>query len=107
MRFAVVISDDAELDIIDIYDYIRERDSLANARRVLDAIETACQGGSTLPEPGNVPKELRAVGITEFRELHSGPYRVIYRIFGRRVVVYCVVAGRRDMESLLRRRLLR
>ena len=107
MRFAVFISDDAELDIIDIYDYIRERDSRANARRVLEAIEAACQGLSTLPERGNVPKELRAVGITEFRELHSGPYRVIYRIFGRRVVVYCVVDGRRDMESLLRRRLLR
>ncbi|HUH85390.1 MAG TPA: type II toxin-antitoxin system RelE/ParE family toxin [Stellaceae bacterium] len=107
MRFAVFISEDAERDTIDIYDHISRRDSTANARRVLDAIDTACRGLSMSPERGNVPKELRAIGISEFRELHSGPYRAIYRTFGRRVVVYCVVDGRRDMESLLRRRLLR
>lgn len=105
--FAVFISEDAERDIVDIDDYVQERDSRANARRVLDAIETAYQGLSALPERGSLPKELRAIGMTEFRELHTGPYRVIYRIFDRRVVVYCVVDGRSDMESLLRRRLLR
>jgi toxin ParE1/3/4 len=32
---------------------------------------------------------------------------VIYPIFGARVIVYCVLDGRRDMQSLLQRRLTR
>jgi toxin ParE1/3/4 len=102
VRFAVIITEGAERDVVDIYDYIRERDSASNAQRVLDGLEKVCRGLSTLPERGNVPKELRAVDIDAFREVHSGPYRIIYRILGRRVL-----DGRRDMESLLRRRLLR
>ena len=59
------------------------------------------------PERGNAPKELQPLGIAEFRGVHYKPYRVIYRIFGTRVVVYCVLDGRRDMQSLLQRRLTR
>jgi toxin ParE1/3/4 len=50
---------------------------------------------------------LRGLGITEYREVHHDPYRIIYRVFERRVVVYCVLDGRRDMQSLLQMRLLR
>ena len=34
------------------------------------------------------------------------PYRVIYRIMGKRVFVYLIADGRRDMPTLLERRLL-
>lgn len=60
-----------------------------------------------MPERGNIPKELERLGIKEFRELHYKPYRVIYRIRARQVVVYCVLDGRRDMQTLLQQRLLR
>jgi toxin ParE1/3/4 len=74
---------------------------------VLAALETACRRLGTLPQRGAVPKELGALGIAEFHEVHSGPYRTIYRIMGPQVVVYCVLDGRRDMQSLLHRRLVR
>jgi len=45
--------------------------------------------------------------MSEFREAHYKPYRVIYRIVDTQVIVYCVVDGRRDMQSFLQRRLLR
>jgi len=32
---------------------------------------------------------------------------VIYQLIGRNVFVHCVLDGRRDMQSLLERRLLR
>jgi len=48
-----------------------------------------------------------SLGIAEFREVHYKPYRVIDRIFSARVVVYCVLDGTRDMQSLLQRRLTR
>ncbi len=110
MSFEVLLSgggDDAALDIEDIYRYIAEHDSIANADRVLLALEETCLGLSDMPERGNVPKELRAIGMTEFREAHFKPYRAIYRIVGQQVIVYCVVDGRRDMQSFLERRLLR
>lgn len=36
----------------------------------------------------------------------SKPYRLIYRIVGEAIVVYLIADGRRDMQSLLARRLL-
>ena len=107
MTFEVLLSDDAVRDIEDIYRYITEYDAVENADRVLLALEDVCLGLATMPERGNVPKELRSLGMTEFREAHYKPYRVIYRIADRQVVVYCVVDGRRDMQSFLQRRLLR
>lgn len=105
--FEVLLSEDAERDIEDIYRYVARYDSVEKADILLAALEETCLGLSELPGRGNVPKELYILGMTEFREVHYEPYRVIYRIVGRRAVVYCVLDGRRDMQSLLQRRLIR
>jgi toxin ParE1/3/4 len=107
MRFDVLLSADAERDIEGIYRYIAEQDGIPHADRVLAGIEDACRGLATLSQRGNVPKELLPLGISEYREVHFKSYRVIYRIVGGRVVIYSVLDGRRDMQSLLARRLLR
>lgn len=57
------------------------------------------------PERGSRPKELLALGIREYRQVFFKPYRAIYRVIGRRVYVYLVADGRRDMQTLLARRL--
>jgi toxin ParE1/3/4 len=107
MRFAVLLSAAAERDLEDIYRHIAGNDSAANADRVLASIEAACSRLVTFPNRGNVPKELSLLGITEYREVHFKPYRVIYRVMKKAVVIYCVLDGRGDMQSLLQRRLLR
>ena len=107
MAFQVLIAEDAERDIGDIHAYVAETDSAVKADRLVDKLEGLCAKLAELPERGNVPPELRAIGITEYREVHYKPYRVIYRVLERRVVVYCVLDGRRDMQSLLMRRLIR
>jgi toxin ParE1/3/4 len=107
VSFAVLLSEDAERDIEEIYLYVARRDAVKKADRLLASLEKACAGLSELPERGNVPKELEALGIGEFREVHYRPYRVIYRVVGSQVIVYCVLDGRRDMQSLLHRRLVR
>jgi toxin ParE1/3/4 len=73
----------------------------------LGEIEHACLGLEGFPGRGNVPKELVGLGITEYRELHHKPWRMIYRVMGEDVIIYCVADGRRDMQSLLEGRLLR
>jgi toxin ParE1/3/4 len=103
----VVLSADAERDIDDIVRYVAENDGLVHAERVLAGLERACAGLAGFPNRGNIPKELVSLGIREYREVHFKPYRIIYRVMARRVVVYCVLDGRRDMQSLLQLRLLR
>jgi toxin ParE1/3/4 len=107
MAFTVLIAEDAERDLEDIFRYIAQTDAVANAERVLAALEQRCDLLAELPERGNIPKELSSLGITDYREAHFKPYRIIYRIRGREVLVYCILDGRRDMQSLLQRRLLR
>jgi toxin ParE1/3/4 len=46
------------------------------------------------------------LGIRDYREVFFKPYRVIYRVMGDTVYVLLIVDGRRDMQTLLQRRLL-
>ena len=107
MAFKVLLTEDAERDVEDIHSYIARSDSLTRADRVLDALEGTCSALSELPERGNMPNELRDLGIAQYREVHCGPYRIVYQIIDDAVVIHCVLDGRRDMASLLHRRLIR
>lgn len=107
MRFQVLLAHDAERDIEDLYRYLAARDGESTAQRILADIEAACTSLSEFPERGNIPKEFAALGITDYRELHHKPWRMIYRIVELKVIVYCVVDGRRDMQTFLERRLMR
>ena len=106
MRFEVLLTEGAERDLEAIRDYIAEYDSAAKAGHVLDRIEAVFESLSTHPARGTFPKELVALGIREYRETYFKPYRVIYGVVGRRVHVYLIADGRRDMQALLQRRLL-
>ncbi|HEY4368781.1 MAG TPA: type II toxin-antitoxin system RelE/ParE family toxin [Steroidobacteraceae bacterium] len=106
MPFHVLLTEDAEQDLENLYDYIAEHDSPQNAEGVLDRLLEATQGLTAFPERGSQPKELRAVGIQEYRQVFFKPYRVIYRVFGDQVIVYLIADGRRDMQDLLSHHLL-
>ena len=105
-NYKVVLTLGAEQDLETLFDYIAENDSAANAHRLLDQLMDVAQSLSLLPERGSRPKELLAVGITDYRQVFFKPYRVIYRLHDKQVVVYVIVDGRRDMQALLSRRLL-
>lgn len=107
MPYTVLLSEDAEQDIEDLYQFIANRDGVETADRILGELEAAALSLVDMPARGNVPKELAPIGITEYRELHHKPWRMIYRILGSDVIIYCVADGRRDMQSLLERRLFR
>ena len=105
-RFEVRLTEDAGSDPEELYDYIAAHDGATNAEYVLDRIGKVVEALATFPERGSHPKELLALGVREYRQTFFKPYRVIYRVIGRRVYVYLIVDGRRDMQALLQRRLL-
>jgi len=105
-KFAVLLTKGAEQDLESIYDYISEFDCAANANYVLDELMEAVESLSKFPERGSYPKELVGLGIKEYRQTFFKPYRVIYRVAGSQVIIYLIADGRRDMQSVLARRLL-
>jgi toxin ParE1/3/4 len=106
MRFEVRLSPAAFADLEEIYDWIAAHDSPARAAHVEDQILAAIGALAVHPARGPHPKELLALGMREYRETSFKPYRIIYGLEGKRVDVYLIADGRRDMQTLLTRRLL-
>ena len=104
--FEVSLTGDAARDLEEIVDFIAAHDEPAKAGHVLDRIAEVVESLATLPERGSHPKELLALGIRDYRQTFFKPYRVIYRVVGQHVYVYLIADGRRDMQTLLARRLL-
>ena len=105
-KFEVLLTEGAEQDWEAIHDYISEFDCVANANYVLDKLMDIVESLSKFPERGSYPKELVGLGIREYRQTFFKPYRVIYRVTGSQVIIYLVADGRRDMQTVLARRLL-
>jgi toxin ParE1/3/4 len=106
MKHEVLLTLGAEKDLEEIFDYIAEFDTPGNANHVLDQLLKVADSLAAFPERGSYPKELLALGIREYRQVFFKPYRLIYRVLGKRVFIYLIIDGRRDMQSLLSRRLL-
>jgi toxin ParE1/3/4 len=105
-RYEVLLTEGAERDLASICDYIAAFDSPAAADHVLDRLLKVTETLEIFPERGSHPRELLALGIREYRQTFFKPYRIIYRVIGECVYVYLIVDGRRDMQSVLARRLL-
>ena len=105
-KFVVLLTEGAEQDLEAIHDYIFEFDCVANANYVLDELMNIVESLSRFPERGSYPKELVSLGIKEYRQTIFKPYRVIYRVTGSQVIIYLIADGRRDMQTVLARRLL-
>jgi len=106
MRYEVLITQGAERDLEEIYDHIAEFDSPEKAEHVLSRLLEVAERLATFPDRGPHPKELQALGIREYRQTYFKPYRLIYRVLGKQVIIYLIADGRREMQSLLAGRLL-
>ena len=104
--FQVLLTVGAEQDLEAIHDYISEFDCVASANYVLDSLLDVVESLSKFPQRGSYPRELVGLGIKEYRQTFFRPYRVIYRVTGNQVIIYLIADGRRDMQSVLARRLL-
>ena len=105
-QFEVTLTRGAEGDLERLYEYLAEQRSPATADALLDGILEKVEALERFPHRGSVPKELGGLGIHSFRQLVLSPYRIIYRVVGQEVFVLLIADGRRDMQTLLERRLL-
>jgi len=103
----VRISTVAAKDILEIYDYVVEFDSEANADRLIAKIKASIDTLANFPERGNIPSDLIDIGIRDYRQIFFKPYRIIYLVNEKFVTINAVLDGRRNLQTLLSRRLLR
>jgi plasmid stabilization system protein ParE len=104
--FEVEWADAARTDLALIVDYIAA-DSVDSAILVLEKIESRAASLTIMPQRGRVVPELAVVGVHSYREIMCAPWRIVYRIAGRKVYVLAVLDSRRNLEDLLLDRLLR
>ena len=98
-------ADVAENDLIGIIEYIAE-DSLANAINVFEKIKKKASSLNQFPQRGRIVPELKDQGIILYRELIVAPWRIIYRISGKKIYVLAVVDSRQNVEDILLKRLM-
>lgn len=106
MRYGVLLTEGAERDLEEIHNHIGEFDSANSADYVLDRLMEVAESLASFPDRGSHPRKLLALGIREYRQTYFKPYRLIYRVIGKQVIIYLIADSRRDMQSLLSRRLL-
>ncbi|WP_160315787.1 type II toxin-antitoxin system RelE/ParE family toxin [Mariprofundus ferrooxydans] len=105
-RYEVRYLTSAKNDLYELLSFLSEKESTDRARLVLNRIRALCEDLASMPSRGHVPPELAEMGSRKFLELHFKPYRMIYQVTDSVVYIHLVCDGRRDMQSLLRRRLL-
>jgi len=104
--YHVLWSHTAQQDLTEIVDYIAQ-DSVDDALAILHKLEVKAALLVTLPNRGRVVPELLHTGISQYKELISAPWRIVYRVENRRVLIMAVLDSRRDLQTVLLNRLAR
>jgi toxin ParE1/3/4 len=106
VKYPVRIASAAWRDLEDICIWIAEHDTPEKAAHVLDRLSEVAESIARMASRGSRPDELPAGTEGEFRQVFFKPYRVIYEVTETEVIIYLIADGRRNLQSLLLRRLL-
>ncbi|MFA7400150.1 MAG: type II toxin-antitoxin system RelE/ParE family toxin [Sideroxydans sp.] len=104
--YQVLWSHTAQQDLTEIIEYIAQ-DSIGDALTILQKLESKAAILITLPNRGRVVPELLHTGISQYRELISAPWRIVYKVAGNQVFIMAVLDCRRDLQTVLLSRLAR
>ena len=107
MSIKVVILESAEHDLTELRRYIVKNFSLKIWQNTYDKIKEVIRNLKTFPYTGSIPEELEKLNLSQYRQVISGMNRIIYEVRQDTLYIHIIVDGRRDMASLLTRRLLR
>lgn len=107
MSFNVVILHSAKLDLKELRDYLIARFSRSVWLDTSQNLKKTMLMLAVSPQAGSVPDEIEMLNLSDYRQVSCGMNRIIYEIRQDVVFIHAVVDVRRDMVSLLTRRLLR
>lgn len=106
MTINVVLLQSAESDIKNLRGYVVKNFGMhawhATSRKLRESIA----GIKSQPEGGSIPAELSKLGLAQYRQVLSGMNRIVYELRGDIAYVHLICDTRRDLQSMLTRRLL-
>ncbi len=107
MNFSVVFLKSAEQDLKELKQYIARRFGTETWQATLGKLKESIQTIQAHPQAGGSPEELRTLNPGQYRQIVSGMNRVIYEIRQQTIYIHIVCDNRRDLQSLLNRRMMR
>jgi toxin ParE1/3/4 len=107
MGFKVVILESAEQDLKELRAYVLKNFSMETWHTSYAKIKEVILNLKNFPQAGSIPEEIEKLNLTQYRQVLSGLNRIIYEVRQDVIYVHIVADTRRDMTTLLNRRLVR
>ena len=107
MKVSVVFLKSAELDLKELKSYIVKNFGKDTWQASYSKIREAVGTIQTFPLGGKIPEELENLNLTQYRQVISGMNRIIYEVRQQTIYIHVVCDTRKDMKTLLTKRLLR
>lgn len=106
MSFTVVILQSAEIDLKELRSYITKQFSAQTWQNTYVTLKAAIRHLATQPYAGSIPEEIERLNIGQYRQVLSGMNRVIYEIRDKTVYIHIIADTRKNLPTLLMKRLL-
>lgn len=98
--YSVIWVDSAKKELFEIIEYIAVGNQ-RNAKNIYKSIKKKADSLSSLPYKGRIVPEFQKYSIHLYREIIESPWRIIYRVHERNVVILSILDGRRDVEDII------
>ena len=102
----VIISQFAEDDLNEIVEYYFSLNP-NYVENIVSEFETNVLSLQQYPKRGRIVPELDRQGISQYRELMQGYYRIVYEISEDKIIVHTIIDGRRNFEDIIISKLFR
>lgn len=99
-QFEVIWVDSVKNELLEIIEYIAVENK-NSAKKVYQNIKRKADSLSAMPYKGRIIPEFKQFEINLYREVIESPWRIMYRIQDKTVVVITIIDGRRDVEDIL------
>ena len=96
----VIVSQFAEDDLNEIVEYYFSL-SPNYVKNIISEFEINILSLQQYPKRRRIVPELDRQGISQYRELIQGYYRIVYEISGDKVIVHTIIDGRRNFEDII------
>lgn len=107
MSLSVVFLKSAEQDLKELRTYLTRNFGRDTWQASYGHIKESVRILQTFPLAGKLPDELENLNLTQYRQLLAGMNRIIYEVRQDTIYIHVVCDARRDMKTLLMKRLLR
>ena len=103
----IVWTDSAKDDLINIRQYLKQSVSLQYAMKVTQEVRDEVTSLIQWSSKRTYVNELEELNLPQYRQLQAGQYRIVFeRVDSNSFYIHMVCHTSRDLEALLRRRIL-